>query len=360
MKKILITWWLWYIGSHAVVEFEQAGIETVIVDNLSNSKLEVLDKIDKILWYKPKFYKVDLLDNEKLEKVFKENKFDGVLHFAGLKAVWESCQKPITYFQNNISWSLNLFELIDMYDVKNIIFSSSATVYDLGLRSEDVKKVRRNNDLFEVVNWDVLLKRWLKETDQVWNTTNPYGRTKYLLEEILNDLSKFAWFNVVSLRYFNPIWAHPSGLIWEDPNSVPNNLLPYIMKVYTWELEKLKVFGGDYPTKDGTWIRDYIDVVDLVKWHLKAWKWMKSNRWNFEVFNLWVGRWLSVLDMVKLVKKITWKKISYEIVWRREWDLSEVYCNPSKANKILWWKAEINEEDSIKNMVKFYKDLESN
>ncbi len=365
MKKILITWWLGYIGSHAVVEFEQAWYKTVIVDNLANSSLKALDWIEKILWYRPDFYKVDLLDKAGLEKVFQENDFDGVLHFAWLKAVWESCQKPILYFQNNITWSLNLFELMEKYGVKNIIFSSSATVYDLskdiiGWYSDDVGGW---NDLFEVVNWDVLLKRWLKETDQVWNTTNPYGRTKYILEEILKDLAEFSWFNVVSLRYFNPIWAHPSWLIWEDPNWIPNNLLPYIMKVYTWELEKLKVFGWDYSTKDGTWVRDYIDVVDLVKGHLKALKWLKSDekiRWNqmkewvFEIFNLGVGRGLSVLEMVKIVEEVGWKKIPYEIVERRPWDLAEVYCNPDKARKELDWEAKTSLEESIKNSWKFY------
>jgi len=206
MKTLLITWGLGYIGSHAVVEFEKAGYKTVIVDNLSNSKLEVLDKIEKILWYKPKFYKVDLLDKNWLEQVFKENNFEWVIHFAGLKAVGESCEKPLLYFQNNITWSLNLFELMEKYWVKNIIFSSSATVYNLTLGSEEGEEVRRGNDLFEIVNWDVVLKRGLKETDPTWNTTNPYWRTKYLLEEILKDLAKFSGFNVIALRYFNPIW----------------------------------------------------------------------------------------------------------------------------------------------------------
>ena len=258
---------------------------------------------------------------------------------------------------------------MDKYWVKNIIFSSSATVYNIwGQKSLK----RSEEDLFKVVNWDVLLKRWLKETDPTWNTTNPYWRTKYLLEEILKDLAKFSWFNVVSLRYFNPIWAHPSWLIWEDPNWIPNNLLPYIMKVYTWELDKLKIFGWDYPTKDGTWVRDYIDVIDLVKGHLKAWEYLRSEEvkevgrekrnqiknWKFEVFNLWVGRGLSVLEMVKIVEEVWWKEIPYEIVGRRPWDLAEVYCDPTKANEVLWWKAETDEKESIRNMIRFYERRE--
>ena len=231
MQKLLITWWLGYIGSIAVAKFENAWYETVIIDNLSNSKIEVLNNLEKILGYKPKFYQIDLLDKENLEKVFQENNFDGVLHFAWLKAVWESCKKPITYFQNNITWSLNLFEFMGKYSVKNIIFSSSATVYDVwNLEDNVIEKI-----------WnDILLKRWLKETDKIWNTTNPYWKTKYLLEEILKDLAKFSWFNVINLRYFNPIWSYENWLLWERPNWIPNNLMPYIMKVYTWELKKIK------------------------------------------------------------------------------------------------------------------------
>jgi len=359
MKTLLITWWLGYIGSHAVVEFEKTGYKTVIVDNLSNSKLEVLDRIEQILWYKPKFYKLDLLDEESLDKVFQENNFDGVIHFAWLKAVWESTQKPILYFQNNITWSLNLFELMEKYWVKNIIFSSSATVYNLTLRSEEGEEVRRKNDLFKVVNWDVVLERGLKETDLVGSTTNPYGRTKYLLEEILKDLAEFAGFNVIALRYFNPIGAHPSWLLWEDPNWIPNNLMPYLMKVLKWELKELKVFWWDYPTLDWTGVRDYIDIMDLIDWHLK---WLQKilsedyqkKEWKYEVYNLWVGRWLSVLEIIKAVEQVSWKKILYKIVDRRPGDLAMVYCNADKAKKELWWKAKVDLKESIENMLRFY------
>lgn len=346
-KILLITWWLWYIGSHAVVEFEKAWYTTIILDNLSNSKINVLDNIEKILWYTPKFFKEDLLNKEWLDKIFKENKIEWVIHFAWLKAVWESIEKSIKYFQNNITWSLNLFEIMNKYNVKNIIFSSSATVYDLQNWKDNLIEKKWN---------DILLKRWLKEEDNTWNTTNPYWRTKFLLEEILKDLTIFSWFNAILLRYFNPIWAHPSWLIWEDPNWIPNNLLPYVMKVLKWELKELDVFWWNYPTKDWTWVRDYIDVNDLVSWHIKAYNYLDKNikNWKYDIFNLWVWRWLSVLEIIKLVEKVSWKKISYKIVDRRPWDLPEVYCNPEKANKIFWWKTEVSEEESVKNMIKFY------
>jgi len=344
---ILITWWLWYIWSHAVVEFEKMWYQTIILDNLSNSKIEVLNKINKLIWYSIKFYKEDLMNKKWIEKIFKENNIKWVIHFAWLKAVWESTEKPIEYFQNNIVWSLNLFEIMKKNDVKNIIFSSSATVYDIEKLSYDAK----------VKIWnDIKIKRWLEENDPIWNTTNPYWKTKYLLEEILMDLAKFSWFNIIALRYFNPIWAHVSWLLWEDPNWIPNNLLPYIMKVYNWELEKLKIFWWDYPTIDWTWVRDYIDVNDLIKWHIKAYKYLEEKiiDWWYETFNLWVWRWLSVIEMISLLEEVTWKRIKYEIVWRRKWDLAEVYCNPKKANDILNWKTEINEKESLKNMIKFY------
>ena len=336
-KTILITWWAWYIWAHWVVAFEQAWYKTIIVDDFSNSKPTQLDGIKKILWYSPKFYKVDLKNKKELEKVFNENQIDGVIHFAWWKAVWESCEKPIEYFENNISGSINLFACMKKHNVKNLIFSSSATVY--------------NQEIFDKENFS-----WAKEIDPVWNTTNPYWTTKYIIEKILKDLSKFAKFNIVILRYFNPIWAHPTWYIWEDPNGIPNNLLPFIMKVATWELKELKVFWNDYNTEDGTWKRDYIDVNDLITWHLKAYKKLEQVEENgfFEVYNLWTWKSTSVLEMVKIAEKVTWKKISYKIAPRREWDLADVYCNPQKAEKELNWKANISLEESLKNAWKFY------
>ncbi len=352
MQQLLITGWLGYIGSHAVVEFEKAGYETVIVDNLSNSKIEVLDNIEKILGYKPKFYKVDLLDKGWLEQVFKENKFDGVIHFAWLKVAPESINKPILYFQNNITGSINLFELMEKYWVKNIIFSSSANIYSFN-------EITDGRDLFFRKGEDIVLKRWIKETDPLWEPTNPYGRTKLLIEQILKDLARFADFKVISLRYFNPIGAHPSGLLGEDLKDVPDNLVPYIMKVLRGELDYLRVFGADYPTKDGTGVRDYIDIMDLVNGHLKAREYLKREAKKhdvfFKVYNLWVWRWVSVFEMIKLVEKVSWKKIPYKIVDRRPGDLAMSYCNADKAEKEFNWKAKVGLEESIKNMLKFYK-----
>jgi len=339
-KTILITWWTGYIGSHWVVAFEQAGYKTVIVDNLCNSSVDTLEWIENILGYKPDFFEVDLRDKHLLEEIFKKYDFDWVIHFAWLKAVGESCDKPLEYFDNNIVWSIRLFELMEKYSVKNIIFSSSATVY-------------QESNFWEWV--------WVREDGITWNTSNPYGTTKFLLEQILIDLSKFSQFRVTNLRYFNPIWAHSSWFLWEDPEWIPNNLLPYIMKVATWKLECLQVFGDDYDTIDGTGIRDYIDVVDLIDGHLKAYEeimnneeWIMNNWGIFDVYNLWVGKWVSVLEMVVVAEKITWKKIDYKIVGRREWDLGEVYCNPWKALKELWWKANTSLEDSLRNSWGFY------
>lgn len=345
-KKILITWWTGYIGSHAVVAFEETGYETVILDNLSNSSDETLENIWKILWYSPEFYKCDLRNIDEIRNIFEEHVFDGVIHFAWAKAVWESCDDPIYYFQNNISGSINLFEVMKEFSVKNIIFSSSATVY----HSENVVP--------------------LSEKNKLW-TINPYGTSKLLLEKILEDLAQFAQFQVINLRYFNPIWAHSTGNIWENPEGIPNNLLPYIMKVATWELTKLKVFWDDYNTEDGTWVRDYIDVNDLVEGHLLAYKKLENiktlpqtspfkereqiiNKWFCDVYNLWVGKGASVIEMIEASEEVTWKKINYSIVDRRAWDLWEVYCSPDKAKEELWFQAKVSLKESLENSWKFY------
>ena len=340
-KLILVTWWTWYIWSHWVVAFEQAWYKTVIVDNLCNSHIWVLNWIEKILGYKPDFYEVDLRYKNKLEKVFKSYNFDCILHFAWLKCVWESCKEPLKYFDNNIVWSIKLFECMKKFWVKDIIFSSSATVY---------KELKNEN-------WKI---RGFREDDLVWDCLNPYGTSKFLLENILRDLTKFSWFRIINLRYFNPIWAHESGFIWENPKWIPNNLIPFIMKVATWELERLKIFWDDYDTIDGTWVRDYIDVCDLIEGHLKAYERLKkSEKWMinsgaFETYNLWIGNWVSVLEMLEIVIKVTWKKIPYKIVWRRDGDLAEVFCNPKRAETDLWWNPKISLEKSLENSWRFY------
>ena len=336
-KTLLITWWLGYIGSHAVVAFEQAGYSTVIVDNLSNSDIKTLEGIQNILWYAPDLYQVDLRDTSALEKLFTHYDFDWVLHFAWLKSVSESCSEPLTYFDNNIVWSIVLFKMMEKYSVRRIIFSSSATVY--------------NADWFKGDDFDGI---W--ETSSTWKTTNPYGTTKYLLERILQDLSRFAWFQVMSLRYFNPIGAHESGYIGENPSWIPNNLLPYILKVAWWELEKLTIFWWDYETHDGTWVRDYIDVCDLVTGHLQAYKVLEKQEhlWYHELCNL--GRWvgISVLELLSIAKQVTHKEIPHIVGQRRQWDLASVYCDTKKAEKLLWWSADTDPSVSIARSWKFY------
>jgi len=332
-KLILITWWTWYIGSHAVVSFYEAGYEVVIVDNLVNSSEDSLDNIEKIIWIKPKFHNIDLRDKKSMEDLFKEYDFHGVIHFAWLKAVWESCEKPMLYYDNNIGGSLVLFELMEKYEVKNIIFSSSATVYSSK-------------------NTSPLDEQW--ELDSI----NPYGYTKLIIEYMLKWLAENKWFNVVLLRYFNPIWAHSSGYIWEKPDGIPNNLLPYIMDVASAKREYINIFWNDYDTIDGTGVRDYIHVVDLVEGHLKAYNliikqelWI--NDWFWDVFNLGTGKGTSVLDMIKTTEKVTERPVPYQVVDRRKWDLAEVYCNPSKAREVLGWEAKLSVEDWIRDSWKF-------
>ncbi|MDD3793700.1 MAG: UDP-glucose 4-epimerase GalE [Candidatus Gracilibacteria bacterium] len=343
-KTILITGGIGYIGSHAVIAFEQTGYKTVIIDNLDNSCLSTYRNIGEILGYKPDFYEVDLRNKEKLEEVFKKYSFDGVLHFAGLKAVGESCEKPLHYFDNNLVGSLRLFELMQSYNVKNIIFSSSATVYDSNrsIPTFPPKGERSFNGF--------------SENDLTGNTSNPYGTTKFLIENILNDLSKFASFNVINLRYFNPIGAHPSGLIGENPDGLPNNLSPFIMKVASGELPYLNVFGDDYETIDGSGVRDYIDVVDLIDGHLKAYELLENLDFSgfIDNFNLGTGKGVSVFEMIQESKNATGKDIPFKIAPRRNGDLASVYCNPSKSKNILEWTAKTSLQDSLKNAWKFY------
>jgi len=349
MKTILLTWATWYIGSHWAVALLEKWYNVIIVDNLSNSNKSSLEAIEKILQNSPllqrrgargevSFYEIDLRNKKNLEQVFTENKIDSVIHFAGAKAVWESCTLPFYYYENNVTWSLNLFELMDKYLVKNIIFSSSATVY-----KPDEKAP-------------------FSENTPTWYTTNPYWTTKLIIENILRDLSNHKSFNVINLRYFNPVWAHKSGLIWEDPNDIPNNLLPYIMKVATWELKEIQVFGDDYPTKDGTWERDYIHVLDLIDWHIKALQYIEKLPlpqgiglgWGlYEEINLWTGKATSVLEMIKYANKATNKNLSYKIVDRRPWDIATSYCNPEKAKKLLNWEAKYSVEEAIKDSWNF-------
>ena len=324
MAKILVTGGAGFIGSHTCVELLEAGYEVVIVDNFSNSKPEALNRIKKITGKDFAFYEADLLDLAALEKIFEENKIDAVIHFAGLKAVGESVQKPVEYYHNNITGTLMLIKAMRKYGCKKIVFSSSATVYG------PVNKAPYTEDM-------------------PTSATNPYGYTKVMIEQILRDVyvSDNDW-SVSLLRYFNPIGAHKSGLIGEDPNGIPNNLLPYICQVAVGKLEKLGVFGDDYDTPDGTGVRDYIHVVDLAKGHVKAIDYAEQHK-GTEIFNLGTGTGYSVLDIVKAFSKVNNIEIPYDIKPRRAGDIAECYADPTKAYEILGWKAEKNLEDMCRD-----------
>ena len=319
--KILVTGGAGYIGSHTCVNLLENNYEVVIVDNLYNSNEKVVDRITQITGKKPAFYNVDLLDKEALDGVFEKEKIDAVIHFAGLKAVGESVEKPIEYYHNNITGTLHLVDCMRNHDVKNIIFSSSATVY--------------GDPAFIPIT----------EECPKGSPTNPYGWTKWMLEQILTDLhtADNSW-NVILLRYFNPIGAHKSGLIGEDPKGIPNNLLPYVAQVAVGKRECLGVFGDDYKTHDGTGVRDYVHVVDLADGHVKALEKIKENC-GVKIYNLGTGKGSSVLDVVHAYEKACGKKIPYEIKPRRAGDLDELYSQCDKAEKELHWTAKYDLND---------------
>ena len=311
-----------YIGSHTAVELLNAGKEIIIIDNFSNSKPEVLENIKKITGKDFKFYEMDYADKEKLEKVFQENKIDAVLNFAGYKAVGESVQKPLEYYTNNVSGCLVLLDTMRKYNCKKFIFSSSATVYG------EPEKIP------------------LTEDCKTGGTTNPYGTTKLFIEQILKDLYKSdnSW-DIGILRYFNPVGAHESGLIGEEPQGIPNNLMPYIARVAAGKLKELSVFGNDYNTPDGTGVRDYIHVVDLAKGHVNMLEKLDKEETGLFIYNLGTGKGYSVLDMVKAFEKATGKKVPYKIAPRRAGDIAECYADPTKAKKELGWEATKTLED---------------
>lgn len=331
--KILVTGGLGYIGSHTCVELEKQGHELIIVDNLCNSKESVLDRLEKITGKRYKLYKYDLVDKQKVEEIFAENKIDTVIHFAGLKAVGESVAKPIEYYANNLISTLNLLEVMKKYNVKNFMFSSSATVYGIP----------------EIIP--------LTEKCKTGGTTNPYGTTKYMIELMLKDLynSDNSW-NICILRYFNPVGAHESGLIGEEPNGIPNNLMPYILKVASGELPYLNVFGNDYDTKDGTGVRDYIHVVDLAKGHVKALSKFNPNGGVY-IYNLGTGTGYSVLDIINNFEKANNIKINYKIAPRRPGDIAECYAEPSKARNEINWVAEKGIEEMCRDSWNWQKNI---
>lgn len=328
--KILVTGGTGYIGSHTCVELLDEGYEVVVFDNLYNSKIDVVDKIEKITGKKIKFYKADMRDKESMRPVFEENRFDAVIHFAGLKAVGESVEKPLMYYKNNIAGTLNLCEMMNEYDCKKIIFSSSATVYG----SPETVPITEDFPL---------------------STTNPYGSTKLMLEGILSDLCvpDKEW-SVILLRYFNPIGAHESGLLGESPNGIPNNLMPYIMQVAVGKLPELGVFGNDYDTPDGTGVRDYIHVVDLAKGHVNAVQ-KAASAAGVNIYNLGTGNGYSVLDIVKAFEDANGVKIPYSIKPRRAGDIATSYASPEKAKRELGWEAKYDLKRMCEDSWRFAK-----
>jgi len=323
--RILVTGGAGYIGSHTCLELLQAGYEIIVVDNLSNSKEESLKRVQELTGKTLEFHKVDLLNRRALNAVFDKFPIDSVIHFAGLKAVSESVTIPLRYYHNNVTGTLILCEVMQIHNVKNLIFSSSATVYG------DPRKVP------------------IKE-DFPLSPANPYGHSKLMIEEILRDLHRAdeAW-DIALLRYFNPVGAHPSGRIGEDPNGIPNNLLPYIAQVAMGKLPKLSVFGNDYPTRDGTGVRDYIHVVDLALAHIRALEKLMSDP-GVVIYNLGTGRGYSVLEMVSAFEKTSGRTIPFEIVGRRSGDVASCYADPSKANKELGWIAKRGIDEMCRDM----------
>ncbi len=337
MAKILVTGGTGYIGSHTVVELQQAGFEVVVVDNLSNSNIEVLDGIEKITGIRPAFENIDCVDYVNMDRMFeKYSGIEGIIHFAASKAVGESVQKPLLYYRNNIVSLMNLLQLMPIHKVPNIVFSSSCTVYG----QPEILPVTEQAPIIPALS--------------------PYGNTKQICEEIINDTAySDGFYQATILRYFNPIGAHPSAEIGELPSGVPNNLVPFITQTAMGIRKQLQVFGNDYNTADGTCIRDYINVVDLAKAHVIAVKRMleKKSKSNVEIFNLGTGRGLSVLELVNTFEKVNGVKVPYRIVDRREGDIEQVWADPSHANNELGWKAQETVEETLRTAWKWELNL---
>lgn len=325
---ILLTGGSGYIGIHTAVELLNAGYDVVIADNLVNSKAEAVEKAEQLTGKKIPFYVIDVADKAALSKVFEENKIDAVIHFAGLKAVGESVQIPLRYYRNNLDTTLTLLETMEEYGCKKIVFSSSATVYGIQDSPEYLETMSTGGQL-----------------------SNPYGRTKYFIEEILKDLcTADPDFEAALLRYFNPIGAHPSGLLGEDPNGIPNNLMPIIMRVSDGRIKDLAVYGDDYPTEDGTCRRDYIHVVDLAKGHMAMLGHMKK---GVSIFNLGSGVPTSVKEMIAAFEKASGKPLPHHIAERRAGDLAEFWANPAKAKAELNWQTELTIDDAMKDTLNY-------
>lgn len=332
--KILVTGGAGYIGSHTCVELQSNGYEVVIADNFSNADRDVPRRIETLTGIAPKVYALDVQDKAALERVFCENEIDAVIHFAGFKAVGESCAKPLMYYRNNLDSTLSLLEVMEAHGCRRIVFSSSATVYGPDNEPPYTEEMRTS-------------------------ATNPYGWTKVMIEQILRDYATATpTFSAVLLRYFNPIGAHPSGLLGDDPNGIPNNLMPYVARVAAGQLPKLTVFGDDYPTRDGTCLRDYLHVVDLAKGHLCALDYAKSHEGAVAV-NLGTGDGVSVLELVHAFEKAAGVPVPYSVGARRDGDLAGVWAEPKKAKELLGWTAELGVEDMCRDAWNFIKTKEA-
>lgn len=329
MEKVLITGGAGYIGSHTCLELIKLGYDILVIDNLSNGNIEAIKRVERITGKTISFFKIDLRNYSDLNYLFTKYNINSVIHFAGYKAVGESVANPLLYYSNNIVSSINLMEIMQKYNVNNIVFSSSCTVYG----NPDEVPVKETNKLKPV---------------------NPYGRSKLMVEKILRDyFNSNSKLSVTILRYFNPIGAHPSGKIGENPKGIPNNLLPFISKVAVGSIDKLKIFGGDYDTKDGTGVRDYLHVVDLAKAHILAIEQLTRSINAFNIYNLGTGKGYSVLEIIKTFETISGKKIPYEITARRPGDVDKTYADPSLANKELNWKAEKTLKDMCSDIWKW-------
>ena len=335
MKKILVTGGLGFIGSHTVVELQNEGFKVLIIDNLSNSKIEVLDKITSITNIKPSYFNIDLKDKVAVQQFFKENKIDGVIHFAASKAVGESVKMPLEYYENNIGSLIYILQELKSNNLNNFIFSSSCTVYG---QADELP---------------------ITENAPIKPAESPYGNTKQIGEEIIKDVTKISNLKAIALRYFNPIGAHESAKIGELPIGVPQNLIPYVVQTAAGIREELSVFGFDYNTIDGTAVRDYIHVVDLAKAHIIALKRLieDNNKAQFEVFNLGTGQGNSVLEVIKSFEKVTGKKVNYKLVDRREGDITAAYADTTMANNELGWKAELSLDDALLSSWKWQETL---
>jgi len=335
MKKILVTGGLGFIGSHTVVELQNEGFEVLIIDNLSNSTIDVLDKITSITTIKPSYFNIDLKNKVAVQQFFKENKIDGVIHFAASKAVGESVEKPLEYYENNIGSLVYLLQEMKANKVNNFIFSSSCTVYG---QADELP---------------------ITENAPIKPAESPYGNSKKIGEEIINDTTKISDINAIALRYFNPIGAHESAKIGELPIGIPQNLIPFVTQTAAGIRKELAVFGSDYPTIDGTAVRDYIHVVDLAKAHIAALSRLinNNNKEPFEVFNIGTGKGNSVLEVIKSFEKVTGKKLNYKLVDRREGDITAAYADTTIANKELGWSSKFTLDDALLSAWKWQKTL---